>query len=89
MLEDFARLIIYDKHFANCFPDIFHDFRDCFKVALRSGYLNPWRHVSIQDSGLSNVVSDKDSFKVKLDVQQFKPEELTVTVAYKYLVVKE
>ncbi|XP_067001507.2 protein lethal(2)essential for life [Anabrus simplex] len=41
-------------------------------------YYRPWRHLTARDSGVSNVQYDKDGFKVNLDVQQFKPEEITV-----------
>ncbi|XP_067009298.2 protein lethal(2)essential for life-like [Anabrus simplex] len=41
-------------------------------------YYRPWRHLTATDSGVSNVQYDKDSFKVNLGVQQFKPEEITV-----------
>ncbi|XP_067001479.2 protein lethal(2)essential for life [Anabrus simplex] len=41
-------------------------------------YYRPWRHITARDSGVSNVQYDKDGFKVNLDVQQFKPEEITV-----------
>ncbi|CAH1159758.1 unnamed protein product [Phaedon cochleariae] len=41
-------------------------------------YLRPWRaEASKRDSG-SVVAFDKDKFQVNLDVQQFKPEEITV-----------
>jgi crystallin alpha B len=43
-----------------------------------SGYYRPWRHLTRQQSGMSNVINDKDKFQVNLDVQQFKPEEITV-----------
>lgn len=47
---------------------------------LRAGYLRPWQHRLQNESGISNIKNDKDSFKVSLDVQQFKPEELNVKV---------
>ncbi|XP_044748704.1 protein lethal(2)essential for life-like [Coccinella septempunctata] len=43
-------------------------------------YLRPWRtSTSAQDVG-STVQMDKEKFQANLDVQQFKPEELTVRV---------
>lgn len=61
-LEDFTRPTIYDQHFGVGLPQT--GFIHTFSVPLRAGYLRPWRHGSVQDSGLSNVVNDKDSFKV-------------------------
>lgn len=62
VLEDFAKPTICDQHFGLGLP--LTDFICDFSVPLRSGYLRPWRHSSVQDSGLSNVVNDEDSFKV-------------------------
>lgn len=43
-----------------------------------TGYVRPWRtEASRSDTG-STVSLDKDHFRVNLDVQQFKPEEITV-----------
>ncbi|XP_050302867.1 protein lethal(2)essential for life-like [Anthonomus grandis grandis] len=45
-----------------------------------AGYLRNWRsNLAGQDSG-STVSFDKDKFQANLDVQQFKPEEITVKV---------
>ncbi|KAJ8981221.1 hypothetical protein NQ317_004163 [Molorchus minor] len=45
-----------------------------------AGYLRNWRPVvGEQDTG-STVTLDKDKFQAHLDVQQFKPEEITVKV---------
>ncbi|KAJ8958814.1 hypothetical protein NQ318_019574 [Aromia moschata] len=45
-----------------------------------AGYLRNWKPLaSDQDSG-STVTFDKDKFQAHLDVQQFKPEEITVKV---------
>jgi crystallin alpha B len=45
------------------------------------GYLRSWRSAaSRQDSG-SSVSFGKDKFEANLDVQQFKPEEITVKVS--------
>lgn len=45
-----------------------------------AGYLRNWRpNAAAQDSG-STVRFDKDNFQANLDVQQFKPEEITVKV---------
>lgn len=45
---------------------------------LNRSYYRPWRHLTRQQSGVSNVINDKDKFQVNLDVQQFKPEEISV-----------
>ncbi|KAJ8981217.1 hypothetical protein NQ317_004159 [Molorchus minor] len=45
-----------------------------------AGYLRNWKSgASRQDAG-SVVTSDKDKFQANLDVQQFKPEEISVKV---------
>ncbi|XP_046398281.1 alpha-crystallin A chain-like [Ischnura elegans] len=41
-------------------------------------YDRPWRHLAGADSGTSSVGMDKDGFKIMMDVQHFKPEEITV-----------
>ncbi|CAG0919981.1 unnamed protein product [Notodromas monacha] len=43
---------------------------------------------SRQRSGLSQVSNDKDEFKVCLDVQQFKPEEISVKTVDDYVVIE-
>lgn len=50
-----------------------------------SNYIRPWKNETT-DSG-STVHVDKDSFRVDLDVQQFKPEEISVKVADGYVTV--
>ncbi|KAJ8928561.1 hypothetical protein NQ314_018879 [Rhamnusium bicolor] len=47
---------------------------------LRSpaGYLRPWRSETSQGDTGSTVSFDKDKFQANLDVQQFKPEEISV-----------
>ncbi|KAK7571808.1 hypothetical protein V9T40_014280 [Parthenolecanium corni] len=54
---------------------------------LLAGYVRPLRHVIPDDSGVSSITRDKDSFKVNLDVQQFKPEEINVKVVDDFIVV--
>nr|ARQ84037.1 heat shock protein [Liriomyza trifolii] len=55
------------------------------------GYRRPWTHalnsILKQDDG-STVNVDKDKFEVILDVQQFAPNEVTVKVVDKYIVVE-
>lgn len=55
---------------------------------VRSGYLRPWRNLASGDSGVSSIQSDKNEFRVNLDVQQFKPDELKVKVADGFIVVE-
>lgn len=57
-------------------------------VPLNSGYLRPWRHVTSGNSGLSSLHDSKNDFKVNLDVQQFKPEEINVRLQDNFLVVE-
>lgn len=86
VIDDIIRPTVYDQHFGLGLP--LADFARDYSVPLRSGYLRPWRHVNAHQSGLSNVINDKDSFKVNLDVQQFKPDELDVKVVDDHLVVE-
>nr|AIU47035.1 heat shock protein [Phenacoccus solenopsis] len=57
-------------------------------VPLRSGYLRLLRPSLLEESGVSSVSNQKDQFKVNLDVQQFKPEEINVKVVDNYVVVE-
>ncbi|KAK9502216.1 hypothetical protein O3M35_011025 [Rhynocoris fuscipes] len=57
-------------------------------VPLRSGYVRPWRNLAAGDSGVSTIDSNSNEFKVNLDVQQFKPEELKVKVVDDFIVVE-
>ncbi|CAG9570200.1 unnamed protein product [Danaus chrysippus] len=52
-------------------------------------YYRPWRQMAAaaRDVG-STIKSDKDKFQVNLDVQHFKPEEITVKTADGYIVVE-
>lgn len=55
---------------------------------LHSGYLRALRHLQPEESGVSTVSNKKDEFKVTLDVQQFKPNEIKVKVVDDYVVVE-
>nr|QIB84797.1 HSP23.1 [Nilaparvata lugens] len=57
-------------------------------VPLNSGYLRPWRHQHSGDSGVSTIEADKHNFKVNLDVQQFKPEEISVKLTGNDLIIE-
>ncbi|XP_015518147.1 protein lethal(2)essential for life [Neodiprion lecontei] len=55
---------------------------------IPSIYYRPWGNLLRQGDGGSSVVkADKNQFKVSLDVQQFKPEEIDVKVVDKCVVV--
>lgn len=73
---------ILDQHFGLglAHDDIFQPLHLNNRVLTRTpaGYLRNWRSgAAHQDTG-STVSLDKDKFKASLDVQQFKPEEITV-----------
>ncbi|KAJ9581198.1 hypothetical protein L9F63_023624 [Diploptera punctata] len=55
---------------------------------MRIGYYRPWRSQAPRRSGVSNMQSTKEGFKVNLDVQQFKPDELNVKTVDNYVVVE-
>lgn len=54
-----------------------------------TGYYRPWRSTASGNDTGSTVIANKDGFQVKLDVQQFKPEEITVKVTGKNTVTIE
>nr|AIU47040.1 heat shock protein [Phenacoccus solenopsis]QAX88058.1 heat shock protein 20.7 [Phenacoccus solenopsis] len=62
--------------------------RPAISTPILAGYIRPHRHLHPDDSGISTVANQKDQFKVNLDVQQFKPEEVNVKVVDDYLVVE-
>lgn len=55
-------------------------------------YYRPWAELMRRgknvDDGTSTVKADKDKFQVVLDVKQFKPDEINVKIADKYVVVE-
>lgn len=57
-------------------------------IPLLAGYLRPHRHTHLDESGVSTIANKKDQFKVNLDVQQFKPEEINVKLVDDFLVVE-
>lgn len=80
---------LFDQHFG---MGLLNDQLVCprhtvLSVPLRSGYIRPWRTQASEQSGVSSVTADKNTFRVNLDVQQFKPEEIDVKVVDDYLVV--
>ncbi|XP_046399286.1 heat shock protein 23-like [Ischnura elegans] len=60
----------------------------CTRPEPKVAYYRPWRHVSGQHSGMSNVSLDKEGFQIKLDVQQFAPEEISVKTVDDHIVVE-
>ncbi|XKL67686.1 hypothetical protein PGB90_003177 [Kerria lacca] len=85
--DPFSRL--YDQNFG---VDLFNDDlltrRPSSLPYLANYYVRPFRHLHPNDSGMSVISDQKNQFKVNLDVQQFKPEEINVKVADDYLVVE-
>lgn len=51
-------------------------------------YYRPWRSLLEQSSGVSKIENDKDKFQVIIDVQQFKPEEITVKTTENTIIVE-
>ncbi|XP_018567915.1 protein lethal(2)essential for life-like [Anoplophora glabripennis] len=49
-------------------------------IRCPAGYLRTWKAPSAEQDTGSTVSFDKDRFTANLDVQQFKPEEITVKV---------
>lgn len=75
---------ILDQHFGYGLnpEDIFQPLNLNNRLLTRTpaGYLRSWRsNVASGDTG-STVTFDKDRFHANLDVQQFKPEEITVKI---------
>ncbi|XP_050422555.1 alpha-crystallin A chain-like [Adelges cooleyi] len=100
LLEELSRPTVYDQHFGLGLLDddmvlphapSYGRMSHCplyarAPQALRS-YQRPWRLVAAPESGLSCVSNNKNEFKVNLDVQQFKPEEVSVKVVDDYVVI--
>lgn len=91
LLEEFSRPTLYDQHFGlGLLDDDIVVPRHGLQHAIPSltrRYPSPWRLVAAPESGLSRIQNDKHGFKVNLDVQQFKPEEVNVKVANGYVVI--
>lgn len=79
---------LYDQHFGLGLVDDELRGPRLMSVPLHCGYLRPWRHLSVGNSGVSSFQHDKSNFRVSLDVQQFKPEEISVKVVGDYVVVE-
>lgn len=89
MIRDFERPL-YDQNFGlGLFPsDLIVPRSELLALPLHSGYLRPWRLQDLMDSGLSEISQTKDGFNISLDVQQFKPDELSVKVVDDCVVVE-
>ncbi len=85
--DPFSRL--YDQNFGiGLLNDDLYRRPALSAVPLLAGYVRPHRHMLPQDSGISTVSNQKGEFKVNLDVQQFKPEEINVKIVDDFLVVE-
>ncbi|XP_014291250.1 protein lethal(2)essential for life [Halyomorpha halys] len=90
LIDDYRHPLLHDQHFGlGLLNDEILQLAQgpVLPVPLRSGYLRPWRSMAAGDSGVSSYATSKDEFKINLDVQQFKPNELKVSVADGYLVI--
>ncbi|KAL2729531.1 hypothetical protein V1478_005821 [Vespula squamosa] len=57
--------------------------------AVSDLYYRPWvDFYKLDDRGTSTITADKHTFKVMLDVRQFKPEEISVKIVNRYIVVE-
>lgn len=57
---------IYDQNFGLGISPVSLMAPSALNVPLRAGYLRPWRHLSASNSGISNIINDKENFKVNL-----------------------
>lgn len=82
---------LLDQHFGQGLKrdDLLSSVWNSRPTVLRSGYLRPWQKNSLQkqESG-STLNIDNEKFEVILDVQQFSPNEITVKVADKFVIVE-
>lgn len=91
LLEELSRPTVYDQHYG---LGLFDDDLRVHPQYLRNRhplianlYNRPSRLNTASQSGLSHIQNDDNNFKVNLDVQQFKPEEVSVKVVDGYIVV--
>ncbi|EDW36064.1 GL17594 [Drosophila persimilis] len=82
---------LLDQHFGQGMKrdDLMSSVWNSRPTVLRSGYLRPWQKNSLQkqESG-STLNIDNEKFEVILDVQQFSPNEITVKIADKFVIVE-
>uniref|UniRef100_A0A6M2DCK0 Putative alpha crystallin n=1 Tax=Xenopsylla cheopis TaxID=163159 RepID=A0A6M2DCK0_XENCH len=55
---------------------------------FRGGYYRPWRNEITPQDSASTITNDDNKFQVTLDVQQFKPKEITVKTKDNYVTVE-
>jgi len=79
-----------DQHFGDALrsDDLLAPFHSVAMPLLSNHYARPWRVRHQKHSGVSHIVDERDTFKINLDVKQFKPEELSVKVADGFVVVE-
>ncbi|XP_043259452.1 protein lethal(2)essential for life-like [Colletes gigas] len=70
------------------FPSAIDSFYPASKSAINLYHKQLSDLMQYGDTGTVSVTEDKDTFKVILDVQQFKPDEITVKLAGKFIVVE-
>lgn len=90
LLEELTRPTMrnqYDRHSLDnlMFQPQHHGFAH-YPAHMRKYYI-PQRPGSASQSGVSLIQNNQNNFKVNLDVQQFKPEEISVKVVDGYIVV--
>lgn len=70
---------ILDQHFGlGLSPEEFLEPLTVLRHQGPAGYLRPWKSEASKGDTGSTVSFDKNRFQANLDVQQFKPEEITV-----------
>ncbi|KAK7872932.1 hypothetical protein R5R35_004251 [Gryllus longicercus] len=70
--------------------DVLHKelFRPFVPALIRNRYLGPWRHQYYQANGISDIQDNRDTYKVNLDVQQFRHDEISVKMVGNHIVVE-
>lgn len=81
------RLSIFDQHFG--MGMLQDDLLNPPPITpIHAGYYRPWRSQAARQSGMSQIQNDKEGFRVNLDVQQFKPDEITVKTVNNFVIVE-
>lgn len=83
---------LLDQHFGTGLKrdDLMSSVWNSRPTMLRSGYLRPWQRTTglqKQDSGSTLNIND-EKFEVILDVQQFTPNEISVKVTDRFVIVE-
>ncbi|XP_003701704.1 protein lethal(2)essential for life [Megachile rotundata] len=83
MNQHFGRALRPEQFFNSVFD------RSPFRMSPMQYAFQPWLEWEREEkAGWSILKDDKDKFKIILDVQQFKPEEVNVKVVDNYIVVE-